>query len=349
MIDKKTYEITWIEQLSVQLGKRGDPKIIEKVIYAFTLLEQLKASGLDFIFKGGTSLLLLTPVPRRFSIDIDIIVSGRSKDITPYLDKVISMGSFKKWIDDNQRKHSIEAPVSHYKFYYDSALGSKFGEEPILLDILFTPDPYPQLAKVALQHQWLHTNDEIFQVSIPTAESILGDKLTAFAPNTTGILYGKNRPVEIIKQLYDIAFLFDQSKDFHLIQESYRKVVENEIRYRKLSITWKEVLQDAFETALIITQRDIKNERFLHLQKGISNIVNFVLERFRIEEAIICAAKTAYLSKIILAGQTSVHRYTDPTQIASLSIESPQYSKVNKLKKTIPEAFFYWSQALLFA
>jgi hypothetical protein len=59
MIDKSTYEIEWIEQLADQLGKRGDPKILEKVIYAFTLLEQLKIAGLDFIFKGGTSLLLL--------------------------------------------------------------------------------------------------------------------------------------------------------------------------------------------------------------------------------------------------------------------------------------------------
>ena len=55
---------------------RGDPKLVEKVVYAFGLLEQLKQAGLDFIFKGGTSLLLLTDPPSRFSIDIDIIFSG---------------------------------------------------------------------------------------------------------------------------------------------------------------------------------------------------------------------------------------------------------------------------------
>ena len=59
MIDKSTYDTQWIEKLSAQIGKRGDPKILEKVIHAFTLLEQLKIAGLDFIFKGGTSLLLL--------------------------------------------------------------------------------------------------------------------------------------------------------------------------------------------------------------------------------------------------------------------------------------------------
>ena len=44
-------------------------------------------------------------------------------------------------------------------------------------------------------------------------DDILGDKLTAFAPNTTGIPYeksGLSRAMEIIKQLYDIGNLFEQ-------------------------------------------------------------------------------------------------------------------------------------------
>ena len=41
MIDKEAYELEWILRLSETLGKRGDPKILEKVIHAFTLLEQL--------------------------------------------------------------------------------------------------------------------------------------------------------------------------------------------------------------------------------------------------------------------------------------------------------------------
>src|SRR5687768_5019569 len=100
MIDKATYEIEWIGQLSKQLGKRGDPKILEKAIYAFTLLEQLKISGLDFIFKGGTSLLLLSSNPRRFSIDIDIITMYSPKELITYLDKIIERGSFSRWVDD---------------------------------------------------------------------------------------------------------------------------------------------------------------------------------------------------------------------------------------------------------
>ena len=114
-------------------------------------------------------------------------------------------------------------------------------------------------------------------ITIPSFESVLGDKLTAFAPNTTGILYTKNRPVEIIKQLFDIAFLFDRVSDISEIRESFINVAAEEIAYRNLSITHEDVLLDAFNTAYLITQRDITSDNFNFLQKGISNIINFII------------------------------------------------------------------------
>ena len=41
-------------------------------------------------------------------------------------------------------------------------------------------------------------------------DCILGDKLTAFAPYTIGIPFGVDKELEIIKQLNDIACLFDE-------------------------------------------------------------------------------------------------------------------------------------------
>ena len=346
MIDKSTYELEWIQRIAADLGKRGDPKILEKVIYAFTLLEQLKIAGLDFIFKGGTSLLLLASPPRRFSIDIDIITSALPNELPVYLDKLVLSGIFSKWVDDNGRKNAVDAPVAHYKFYYTSKLGSKYGDEPILLDVLFIDNPYPKLVELPLSHTWLQTSGDLLKVSVPAIESIAGDKLTAFAPTTTGILYEKGRPVEIIKQLYDIAFLFDLSVDFELLRASYIRNVDGELRYRKLSLNWRDILQDTFLACLTITWRDEKNAHFQHLQRGISNIVNFILERFTLEEAIICAAKAAYLSKLIQADTLTVERYNGSEQIGALNIENPDFLKWNRLKKTTPEAFFYWYRAL---
>ena len=49
MINNETYTIDWILNLKKKLGKRSDPKLIEKVIWALTLLEQLQLKGLNFI------------------------------------------------------------------------------------------------------------------------------------------------------------------------------------------------------------------------------------------------------------------------------------------------------------
>ncbi|MFZ2906273.1 MAG: nucleotidyl transferase AbiEii/AbiGii toxin family protein [Cyclobacteriaceae bacterium] len=347
MIDRASYELEWIRKVSASLGKKGDPKLLEKVIYAFTLLEQLVAHKLDFIFKGGTSLLLSTNSPRRFSIDIDIITSTPQKEIEALLEKIVATGLFIRWAPDNDRKSAVEAPVAHYKLYYKSKVDTHIPEEPILLDILFAANPYQKVKEYPIAHDWILTDKEPLTVNIPVFESLLGDKLTAFAPTTTGILYTKNRPVEIIKQLYDVGLLFDLSSDFELVKKSFLKVVHEEIAYRKLNITWKQVLQDTTETCHILAQRDQARQEFIHLQTGITNITNFILDRFKIEEAITASAKTAYLCSLLQADETGEPgRFESPTQLADLKIESTNHLKLNKLKKTNPEAFYYWHKSI---
>ena len=83
MIKESTYHPEWIFEFKQKLGRKYDPKLIEKVIYALILLEQLKINGLEFIFKGGTALLLATKKPKRFSIDIDIITEQIQSDLYP--------------------------------------------------------------------------------------------------------------------------------------------------------------------------------------------------------------------------------------------------------------------------
>jgi Nucleotidyl transferase AbiEii toxin, Type IV TA system len=344
MIGPGTYTKSWITNLSTQLGKRGDPKLLEKVIYALTLLEQLKIAGLDFIFKGGTSLLLISPTPRRFSIDIDIVADYKLKDIPPYLDRVVTMGNFKRWVDDNDRKGQTAAPVAHYKFYYTSQFDNYYGEEPILLDLLIGDNPYPEVTDADILHPWLQSIGSAVTVSTPRIDCILGDKLTAFAPKTTGILYEKKRPVEMIKQLYDIGSLFNDVQDFKLVKASYIKNAEQEIIYRNLAISWTDALDDTYQAARILSRKESDNEEYQHLQKGITNIVNFILGKFHIEEAIVCASKTAYMTKMLKLEVPSVKLYTGKEEMGAWTIESD--TKLNKLKKTNPEAFFYWYQIL---
>ena len=46
MIEATSYTKDWILNIRNQIGKRIDPKMIEKVIYALSLLEQLVAENL---------------------------------------------------------------------------------------------------------------------------------------------------------------------------------------------------------------------------------------------------------------------------------------------------------------
>ena len=130
MINKETHTIQWISNLKNKLGRRVDPKLIEKVIWALTLLEQLRLKGLNFTFKGGTALLLATEKPKRFSIDIDIITEHSEEEIKMVLQKIVEENIFINWVDDNDRKHTPDAPIGHFKTYYESEVDGN--TEPIL-------------------------------------------------------------------------------------------------------------------------------------------------------------------------------------------------------------------------
>jgi hypothetical protein len=183
---------------------------------------------------------------------------------------------------------------------------------------------------------------------MPTFDAILGDKLTAFAPKTTGILYSKNRPTEIIKQLFDIAFLFDTISNLDMVKSSYDIVVKEEIKFRKLDVSMVEVLEDTQEACYVLSTRDVKSAAFKHLQTGISNFTNFTITRFNIDQAVTSAAKAAYLAEVLKSDNSpAIEKYIGPSQIKDWSIENQQFNKLNKLKKSNPEAFFYWYRTLL--
>ena len=77
MIAKDSLQPEWIQKVSAE-NRKADKILIEKVIRALLLLEGLVESGLPFIFKGGTAVMLLQRQPKRFSIDLDIIVPGKA-------------------------------------------------------------------------------------------------------------------------------------------------------------------------------------------------------------------------------------------------------------------------------
>ena len=181
---------------------------------------------------------------------------------------------------------------------------------------------------------------------------LLGDKLTAFAPHTTGIPFfkdAKDCSMEINKQLFDIASLFDLTADLSVSTETFKKFAEVELQYRKQEgLTTQDVLQDIFNTACCISLRGVVSpDEFQLLQQGITKVRSFIhSEIYTLDSAIINAAKAAYLSKLIELGKTEVHHFDKANVPALLDavISDPLPTKFNKFKKSNIEAFFYWNE-----
>ena len=339
MISAQSRTPEWI--MGIRKSTRGrDPILIEKMIMALTLVEELRLSGLDFIFKGGTSLLLLLGEPRRFSIDIDILLTGKT-DLDDCFQAIMKMGAFHRY-EENRR--SGDLPKQHYKFYFDSVIEAK--DSHILLDIQFEENPYTQLQKVELQSPLLSTEGKATKVTCPTVEGLLGDKLTAFAPHTTGILFGVGKELEIANQLYDLGILFDAAGDLASVSQSFEKVASTQLAYRHQRKHPADVLRDALDTACLIGMRTAGDE-FAELSEGFTKLAAFIYSgHFSIDTAILCSAKTAYLTALLLKQERAIRRFESGQDIATWMVSNPDYNKLNKVKKTSPEAFFYYFRAL---
>lgn len=237
MIDLKSLSSEWIAEKRKKYSK--DPTLMESMIYALYLLEQLQLSGLDFIFKGGTSLILLMQKPKRFSVDIDIIINPKieKEELEKFHSKIVETSAFTRKELDERQSYQSDIPKAHYKFIYNSNFATKNQagqvisnpEREILLDILFAENYYPKLITIPLETDWLLQDADRILVTTPDINSILGDKLTAFAPNTTGIPYKVGKEKEILKQLFDIGHLFDLLTDINVCKQSFLETAKNEI------------------------------------------------------------------------------------------------------------------------
>lgn len=57
MLLRENYTAEHIAKLRQETG--ADPSILERTVFAFGLLEAIRSIDMPFIFKGGTSLLVL--------------------------------------------------------------------------------------------------------------------------------------------------------------------------------------------------------------------------------------------------------------------------------------------------
>lgn len=178
--------------------------------------------------------MLLLPEPKRFSIDIDIMVFDKAQPIEKVLKDIIDRSHFLEYEEDN-RKIVKGIDKKHFKFYYSPICRSMAEKEYILLDILFSNNHYhTHTKKVELTSAFVIMEGNNMKVEVPIPEALMADKLTAYAPNSTGIPYGMGKEIEIVKQLYDIGSLFEIVQELRVIREVFQRFAISELEYRTL-------------------------------------------------------------------------------------------------------------------
>lgn len=346
MISKDSLTPEWLEKAS-RANRRADKTLVEKVIRALLLLEGLASSKLKFTFKGGTALMLLLGSTKRLSIDIDIIVSEK-QDLDEIFDSFIA----KKWFIryELQKRHTVtDIKKAHYKFFYNPIYRTSMAEDYVLLDILFEHPHYSRIIEMPIESAFVLQDGMPAEVSVPCPEDILGDKLTAFAPNTTGIPYVKGadvRSMEIIKQLYDVGSLITVAVDTTIVSNTFKAFAKTELGYRNIGSDHTIVLDDIYQTALhICTRGEDGRGEIGHLTLGINQVKQYIFsEGYNYDKAITDASKAAYVAKTIEYNIESLEKFKDAAQIKDLIIDAPFHKKIQQLKKSNPEAFFYWYQ-----
>jgi len=336
VINKESFEEAHIRYL--QEKSRRDPVLIERVIYAFGLLEALAKVKLPFIFKGGTCLMLLLKQPRRLSTDIDIIVEPGT-DIEEYIRLASQIFPFKAHEED-VRKGKNDIVKRHFKFTYDSPVN----EKPfyILLDILFEENHYHEVQEKEIQMDMLICDEEALKVNVPSIDCILADKMTAFAPYTTGIPLRANKDMEVMKQMYDVASLIDEFTDFDNVCKTYQEICKTEIAYRGADISIRDCLVDTCMAAACVAGRTkIRPDDYSVYVKAIRELHDHILiENYSAEIAAARAPKIMYMAMCMLTG----HPYEtveDFKEFADGQIQSEILKPLKSLRKANPLAYAY--------
>ena len=319
----------------------ADIQLLEKTIGALFLVESLVNTGLDFIFKGGTSLILLLDEIKRFSVDVDIITEESQEKVKQIISEIIDNQDLFIRVEENIRENAVSKrmEIAHYKFFFNSVTDDS--EKYILLDIAFESNKYPRVIEKRIENTKLNVKSNL-SVKVPSIESILGDKLTVLAPRTTGISYNSEKELELMKQLYDVDKLFNEVEDINKIRESFINIANREIDYRKLKeITYEHVLNDIEDFTKDIIYRENK-ENLNKITIGMRKFTNFMLERkFLIDKEVLTAAsKVAYLVHLIKSNKSQIERY-GVGSIQGIEIPNEFGKRLKVIQKINEEAYYY--------
>ena len=338
-----------IEKLRQDLGFK-DSGIFEKTVYALNLLPSLLEAYPNLIFKGGTSILFHQYPPVRLSIDIDILLPEKEKtSLKEQLATVAKRSGVFKSVEEDVRKSNINIPKAHFKFFYDSHFSKV--EQNILLDIVFSENPYPRLVKKPLKGQPMILKETDAVVAIPTVEGLFGDKLTASAPKTLGLKLSEGRDMEFLKQVIDLGTLFSLVSSIDEIKKAFEKAVDQENVFRGSKFTGENVIDDILDVAWKYSQWLVKGadnsfEEINLIKRGLGRIGNHLVGSVDAAALKAMFGKIAYILRLIKDGEKGAIIKNADISLLENARFNDKYAILERLKGINFEAYFYWAMGV---
>lgn len=360
VIDPKCFTVGYLQEMQ-RITRAQDILMLERCVLALELVGRLKQHGLDFIFKGGTSLLLQLPEPKRLSIDVDILCREKGK-LPEVLDKVTQEGPFISW-EHLAHRDRDEPPTTHYSVSFQSAVGPPDTDLAVIIDLIEGDNPYADLAELELKTAFIEPLESV-RLILPSINSMLGDKLAAFAPGTIGYPYQPfnrrgepdiPRPANVVKHLFDLGQLALYGDNLEHAIRSYRNIHREQCQWRGLHDI-SACLEDTQSAAAMAAQVEALNqpaasERIDFFRRGINSVASHMFaEPFGREAARIASGRAALVAEIVKGDKADF-------QLASVLVQEPDipylkqaklsgdWAILEKLKRTDINAYAVWEQA----
>jgi hypothetical protein len=359
MLTEKCLQKEWIVQQAKNLKAR-DPQLVETCIYALELVGRMVEADLDFVFKGGTSLLLHIQPLKRVSIDVDIATPVDMRELERVLKKVCRP-PFGEYVYQDWRDRE-NPPTRHFHIPYSSPIKGKTW--PLQLDVLLGDVTYPKIESKPITLSMIEAEKDI-EVNVPSIECLLGDKLTAFAPKTIGVLYDPPprkpgapkpvpKPIRVLKQLFDVGELFNIANDLNIVSEAYDKLFIVQNKARGGTYTREQALEDSIDAAYWISQLDLRNQEINtktdFMRSGIKALNSHILgPTFSITTAKVPAGRAALMAALLKSRRfdtplKDLRVIQSPNILAGLTLPS-RFERLTSLRKLSLESFHYWNLA----
>lgn len=361
MLTARNFTKEWIEARTKASGTRNATNL-EKCIHALELVGRLAEGGLKFVFKGGTSLVLLLQPIRRLSIDVDILCLEPLERLHEALNAVTKGVPFTEWRHQGHRD-AESPPTKHFQVFYRPVVDAE-PQPHVQLDVLEAAAIHPKIESREIRTDFVEVEKPV-SVAVPSIDCMLGDKLAAFAPQTIGVLYQpvsrrtgeriEPSPSRVMKQLFDVGELVNVATDLRIAAQTHRLIFEEQNRYRGGGFTLEQVLDDTLDAAYWLSQMgvagEIANDKTEFLNRAVRSLDSHLFgSDFGFPRAKVAAGRAALVAALIKSGRVDqplaeLRRMPeDINELKKLHVAGP-WAKLDALRKTNPEAFYYWHRA----